>query len=256
MITWLADVARSAGLEVREVDGWRTRGVKLRNGQLASIDPRIIVDHHTASRQGSNAPSLRICTYGRVDLAGPLCNLLIGRDGTVWVIAAGQTNNAGRISVPQFGAFHNAHTIGVEIENDGIGEPWTDHLCDVAARLDAAICAHLGWTAERCIAHKEAAIPRGRKTDPSWGQNQHRARVAEILEPEGDEMPLAKYMQLALAIGRLEQVCLKHREHQLSTAERRGFETDITARIAEGRSIDELIDWWDAALYTEGLRSA
>lgn len=33
MLTWLADVARSAGLEVREVSGWRTRGVKLRNRQ-------------------------------------------------------------------------------------------------------------------------------------------------------------------------------------------------------------------------------
>ena len=251
-LTWLADVARTAGLDVREVDGWRTRGVKLRNGQLAKIDPRIVVDHHTASRQGSPNPSLRICTYGRSDLAGPLCNILIGRDSTVWIIAAGQTNNAGRISVPQFNAFHNAHTIGVEIENDGIGEPWTDQLCDTSARLDAAICAHLGWTAERCIAHKEAAIPRGRKTDPSWDQNEHRARVAKILTDTGDEMALAKYMTKGLAMQRLEQVCRKHRDADMSIDDRRWLEADTDARIAKGEPIAPLIDWWDAALYAEG----
>ena len=79
--------------------------------------------------------------------------------------------------------------------------------------------------------------------------------TTEIIEQstgDDDEMALAKFMTQSLAMARLQQVCLKHRDDEMTITDRRWLESDVSARIADGRSIDELIDWWDAALYTEG----
>ena len=201
-LLWLPGVLRAAGLTVVEVPGWQTRGAD-------GIAPRVVLDHHTASsRKGGNAPSLNVIVNGRPDLPGPLSNVLIGRDGTCYVTAAGVSNNAGRGGSPMHGAVHNRHTIGVEIENDGIGEPWTDRLLDVCRRHDAAICRHLGWTADRCVAHREWATPKGRKVDPSWDQNAHRAAVARLLAPtpppseEDDDPMLDRLIKAYLDAGR------------------------------------------------------
>ncbi|MEO5837776.1 MAG: peptidoglycan-binding protein, partial [Acidimicrobiales bacterium] len=86
--TAIAQRLRNAGLKVVEVDGWLTR-------VSDSFDARGLVDHHTAGGRTGNAPSLNICINGRSDLPGPLCNVLIGRDGTCYVIAAGRANHAG-----------------------------------------------------------------------------------------------------------------------------------------------------------------
>jgi hypothetical protein len=37
----------------------------------------------------SDAPTLNLCTNGRSDLPGPLCQIVFGRTGIVYVIAAG-----------------------------------------------------------------------------------------------------------------------------------------------------------------------
>ena len=177
-LLWLEDVLKAAGLNVKTQDGWRQRGSD-------SLDPRIIVDHHTASAQTGPNPSLGIVTNGRGEpnpVPGPLCNLLTGRDGTVWVIASGVSNNAGVGKWPPYDASHNRHTIGHEVEHAGTSaEPVRPEMLDVIARVDAAICKHLGWTADRCIAHKEWAPKR--KVDPYWSQDAHRALVAALLKP-------------------------------------------------------------------------
>ena len=86
--TGIADRLRAKGLNVVEVNGWRTRGAE-------GFNPRGSVDHHTAGPRKGNAPSLGVCINGRADLPGPLCNVLVGRDGTCYVVAAGRANHAG-----------------------------------------------------------------------------------------------------------------------------------------------------------------
>ena len=81
MLTDLADACRKSGLKVIEANGWRTRG----HGQMAAV--RTIVCHHTAGPSTGNMPSLNTIINGRPGLEGPLSQLGLARDGTVYVIA-------------------------------------------------------------------------------------------------------------------------------------------------------------------------
>lgn len=175
-LLWLADALSDAGLNVQPQPGWEKRGKSRR------YNPRVIVDHHTAGPVRGSAPSLGVCITGRPGVPGPLCNILTGRDGEVYVIASGRSNNAGRGGAPQWGATHNRHTIGHEVEHAGnlALEPLNGKQLEVIATVDAMICAHLQWGAGRCVAHREWAP--GRKIDPIWSQSAHRARVAQIVE--------------------------------------------------------------------------
>ena len=168
-LAWLADVARAAGLKVEEVPGWQTRG----HGDMAEPLWGVIC-HHTAGGKAGNMPSLETVTEGRPELAGPLCNYALGRDGTVYTVAAGCAWHAGQ------GAYHgmtagNSHWIGIEAENSGYIDPdsplydlpWPQVQIDAYARLCAAILDHLHLGPDRCIAHHEWAPKR--KTDPSFG---------------------------------------------------------------------------------------
>lgn len=160
-VTWMAAAFRKNDLRVRAVQGWKTRSAG------GSFSPRGVVFHHTASNEHSGpVPSLAICTNGRSDIPGPLCNVLIGRDGTVHLIAAGQANHAGLggpfRNIPRDSA--NAFMIGVEVENSGVGEKWSPELlrtCDVVfATLLLGLRRRSGWL----IGHKEWAPTR--KIDP------------------------------------------------------------------------------------------
>ena len=85
-LAWMKDALRKSGLKVKAVEGWASRG------RPFSFSPRAVVFHHTASNRGSGtAPSLGVCVKGRADLPGPLCHLMIGRDGTVFLVAAGES---------------------------------------------------------------------------------------------------------------------------------------------------------------------
>jgi hypothetical protein len=147
----IADRLRAAGLPVLEVDGWQQRSA-------GSFDPRGSVDHHTAGPAAGNAPSLEVCIYGRSDLPGPLCNVLIGRDNTCFVIAAGRANHAG--SGGWRGLSGNSSVYGIERENVGTqAEPWRPDQNDAAARAHAAliagragadmVCRHAEWAPDR-----------------------------------------------------------------------------------------------------------
>lgn len=136
-LTNLADVARTSGLRVVEVPGWQSRGYAAQS----LIEPRGVLWHHTATRGGGNMPTLNVITSGRATLAGPLAQLGLGRDGTVYVIAAGLCNHAGRgqiADIPQ--DIGNSYLIGVEMEAAGL-EPfdWTQAQFDAAPRLGAAL---------------------------------------------------------------------------------------------------------------------
>ena len=151
----IADRLRAAGLNVVEVAGWQTRGSD-------SFNPRGSVDHHTAGPRNGNAPSLNICVNGRTGLPGPLCNVLVGRDNTCYVVAAGKANHAGLGGWR--GLVGNSSVFGVERENVGTGaEPWRPDQTETAAKVHAALISVHGANSELVCEHKEWA-PR-RKID-------------------------------------------------------------------------------------------
>lgn len=153
--TGIADRLRKWGLKVVEVNGWQTRGSD-------AFTPRGSVDHHTAGPRSGNAPSLNVCINGRTGLPGPLCNVLIGRDNTCYVIAAGRANHAG--TGGWGGLTGNSSVFGIERENVGDGsEPWTLEQYDVAAKAHAALISAHGGRYDLVCEHKEWA-PR-RKID-------------------------------------------------------------------------------------------
>jgi len=179
---WLADVARASGLTVQEVPGWQTRG----HGDMKT--PVGIVCHHTADGLTGNFPSLKTVTRGRPDLSGPLCNYGLGRDGTVFTVAAGCSWHAGAGSWKGI-RDGNHKFIGIEAENSGYtkgprAEAWTYKQLDAYALLCAAILTHIGQPAANCIGHKEWA-PR-RKVDPTFDMNLFRKEVATYMgRPKG-----------------------------------------------------------------------
>lgn len=181
---WLPHVLRDAGLVVHEVDGWTNRG-------SSTFDPRWQVFHHTASHAGANAPSLGICTNGRPDLAGPLCNVLVARNGDCYVVASGRANHAGIGRYPD-GTTGNHLSIGWECENNGTGEPWPDAQLVAIAAGQAAVANQLARPASSVIYHRTFAA--GRKIDPAGpGIPQNvtdwQARVAAVMQGDQD-MPL------------------------------------------------------------------
>lgn len=178
MATFLADVLRAAGLNVVEHSGWETRG----RGPMLSING--IIAHHTAgppAPKGGPTPSLNLVLNGRPDLAGPLSQLYLARDGTFHVLAAGRCNHAG---LGHWRAISgNSTSLGIEAENAGDGhDPWPAVQMDAYARGVAAILKHLGLTADDCCGHKEFATPKGRKVDPSFDMVAFRAIVRQYLD--------------------------------------------------------------------------
>ena len=172
MLTWLGDVLRKAGLPVREVPGWQTRG----HGAMSSVLG--VLAHHTAGPQTGNFPSERVVVLGRPGLEGPLANLGLARDGTWVVVAAGQAWHAGSGSISWCPANQgNSHLIGVEAESCGIRDDWTDAQRGSYPRGVAALLSHLNLPASRAIGHKEWAPTR--KIDPAfWDMSVFRADVA------------------------------------------------------------------------------
>lgn len=182
-LSWLPTVLRSACLTVKEVDGWATRG----HGDMSEV--RGVLLHHTAGPLAGDAPSLPVIIKGRPDLAGPLSQLFLSRSGVWHVVAAGKAWHAGA------GAWKgitegNAHFVGVEAENTGLpNDPWPLIQTDSYARGVAAILAHIGAREDMAAGHKEYALPKGRKSDPSFDMNAFRARVRGFLPPSGGAGP-------------------------------------------------------------------
>lgn len=171
-LTWLADVLRSSGLIVLEHAGWQARG----RGEMGRV--RGVICHHTAGPvAATGTPSLDLIINGRPDLAGPLSQLYLARGGMWHVIAAGRCNHAGR------GFWHgvkdgNSEMIGIEAENAGTSaDPWPAQQIDSYARGVAAILIEIGADSTMCAGHKEYALPRGRKIDPSFDMISFRERV-------------------------------------------------------------------------------
>lgn len=161
--TWLAAVLRAEGIDPVEFDGWRERG----HGDFKDI--RGVMVHHT----GSDRASAASIAGGRPDLAGPLSQLHIARDGTVTVVAAGVAWHAGIGMYPWVPAnMGNWHLIGIECANTGTSPTaphrrnWPDAQYFALVRCCAAINRRLHQTSARTIGHKEYAGRAQGKWDP------------------------------------------------------------------------------------------
>ena len=183
-LLWLADVARTVGLRVVEVDGWQTRGA----ATMTAL-PAVVVGHHTATRAAAmgDLPTLPILRDGRPDLPGPLCQYGLGRVGTVYVVAAGKANHAGRGEWR--GVTVSTNTIGIEAEHPGDSTPWPDVQLDAYDRLVAAVLQHTGRDYRWFCGHREWALPAGRKPDPTGiDLDGMRRRVHLLMTSEEDPL--------------------------------------------------------------------
>lgn len=193
----MASVLRGAGLTVVETPGWANRGYAGQDLQ----DIRGVVWHHTAtgSARSNNldGPTVNLCINGRSDLPGPLCQIVLGRFGTVFLIAAGVGNHAGvgiAEGIPRDAGNH--YMIGIEMESSGVAPwDWTADQLRVAPHLGAALeRAYLLHRPEHLrlqIAHYEYSTEG--KIDPAgWpgGMDGLRASINKLLgSPVGIAAP-------------------------------------------------------------------
>ena len=162
---WLPEALRPAVSNLVEYPGWRQRG----HGDFKDI--RGVMVHHTGG-----PASARSIADGRPDLAGPLSQLHIARDGTVTIIAAGVAWHAGSGSYPWLPTnMGNWHLIGIECEwpyRGGIGErnaheePWRREQILAIRNTCAALLQWLRFGTDRLIGHKDYAGRAQGKWDP------------------------------------------------------------------------------------------
>lgn len=167
---------KRAGLKVRKIQGWERRG------RPHTYTPKATMFHHTASNRNSgNAPCLGLVVRGTSAVPGPLCNLLVGRDGTIFLVAAGYSNSAG-LGGPLRGVPKNSgnrYTVAFEAENDGRGEPWPREQLQALDEAFAVTLKFLRRRARRHMGHKEYT---SRKIDPAGiDMKRDRRRVARLL---------------------------------------------------------------------------
>ena len=190
----LANVLRGYGLTVVETPGWATRGYAGQDLQAV----RGVLWHHTATGRSaferSEAPTLNLCINGRSDLPGPLCQIVFGRNGTVFLTAAGVSNHAGRGIAPNIPEnMGNHYLIGIEMESSGVAPfDWTDDQKRVAPYLGAALelgyLMHLPPELRLQIGHKEYSYdgkidPAGWPGDMNGLRDQINQKIAEIQAP-------------------------------------------------------------------------
>lgn len=189
-LLWLAEDCRAAGLTVRELPGWQSRGA-----EFPAI-PNTVLAHHTATPKAAKGdlPTQKILIEGRKGdkpLPGPLCQVALGRNGTVYIVASGKANQAGKGAWQ--GVARSDQAIGIEAEHDGVSE-WPARQYEAYVQLVAVLLRGLGQNSERCCGHKEWALPKGRKTDPNFDMAAFRSRVHAVMLPhapttkEWDEM--------------------------------------------------------------------
>jgi hypothetical protein len=174
-LTWLRQVLLDAGLRVAEQPGWIDRG----HGDIGPI--KGVICHHTAGPATGNMPSLGVVTNGRPDLSGPLAQICLGRDGTFYIVAAGKCYHAGAGSWRGI-TTGNTNFIGIEAENTGLAsDPWPHAQMVAYQHGVAAILRYAGADVGMCCGHKEYALPKGRKDDPSFDMDQFRTDVAKVM---------------------------------------------------------------------------
>lgn len=169
-------ILRNAGLTVVEVDGWQTRG---RPASVGGFNPKGVLCHHTATGpKTSNAAVVNLLVKGRSDLPGPLAQFGLARNGTVYIIASGRANHAGKAkasgNMPSGDG--NELYVGIEAFNNGTGEPWSALQMSAYATLAAVLSKEITHnTAQSVRGHKETSVTG--KIDPTFAMGPFRKTV-------------------------------------------------------------------------------
>lgn len=177
MLTQLADVLRDAGLSVKEVPGWQSRG------KPWASNPDGFIAHHTGGGDNVSA-AVALVRDGRANppLAGPLSQFVLPPDGTWHIIAAGRSNHAGP-GRWQGITSGNSEMFGCEAMNRGDGKDvWEPQQMHSYAAGAAALAKHFGFPALNVCGHKEWALPKGRKIDPTFDMPTFRELVADLMD--------------------------------------------------------------------------
>lgn len=181
----LADAARSSGLEVIEVDGWRTRSAAPHGGRYGG--PGLdylggILVHHTATPETYHPerdyPTYAVILRGNGSTPGPLSQLGLCRCGRhVYVFAAGICWHAG--AVRDYATQGNRVALGIEAEHSGLAKdmPWPAARYAGYVALVAALAAWYDVPTSRVRGHKEASTTG--KIDPLFHMGTFRAHVDE-----------------------------------------------------------------------------
>jgi hypothetical protein len=168
--------------------------------------------HHTASTTSPQNDANYIC-YNASD--APLSNLLLTREGAVWVCAGGATNTNGKGgpftvskgTVPLDSM--NTYAVSIEAANNGVGEPWPQVQIDAYFKLSLMltqrlglrpddICGHVHWAPGRKIDPATAAAvqgswrPRSINSSGSWNLDDMRSecrRRAGVTPPDPGPLP-------------------------------------------------------------------
>jgi hypothetical protein len=99
------------------------------------------------------------CTFTHQD--APLCNLYLGRNGNIYVCAAGATNTNGKGDCPHISPDSmNSSAIGIEAGNNGVGETWPTIQQDAYLALCWFLCAEYGIAVDHVHGHQEWAPDR------------------------------------------------------------------------------------------------
>lgn len=177
--TWLADDLRKAGVKVVEVSGWKTRGSE-------TFNPVGVTWHATAgSRKSTAEGEVRVILNGSNTAPPPIAQIMLDRDGTAYICAAGRCNhNKVGWAGPNKG-LGNTSLFGIEMANANDGEPWPEVQLAAARKITAAIFKRLGTDPRKRLAgHYEHQPYKGRpagetstKSDP-YGVSMTAARAA------------------------------------------------------------------------------
>lgn len=216
----MADVLTDAGVPVTVLavqQGWERRA---RSSGGFPAPPLGLWWHHTVSST-SPANDLQWMIVGCPD--APVGNLLLGRDGVAYPIAAGASNCAGKGGPYTFSRgpvpADQGNTRGwqVEIANNGVGEQYPTRQIDAMFRVSNALNARAGnlptdvithqvWAPTRKIDPATAAAvlggwrPRSINSSGSWSlpdiAAECLARASSTPPPTGDDMTPEQAQQL------------------------------------------------------------
>lgn len=190
-LLWLPEVLRAAGLTVREVDGWRTRG----SDHWGPI--RGIICHATAgSRTSTDAGEISVLVNGSATAPGPIAQLYLSRSGTWYVVASGLCYHSLWGWAGPNKDNSNSTLLGIEAQHDNRDEPWAQAQYQSYVTGTAALVRKLGIPVARVAGHKEHQPwppPAGQtstKSDPTFDMTVFRARVSAALTTKEADMPL------------------------------------------------------------------
>ena len=170
-----ADIASDAGLVVKVTNtnsGWERRA---RSSGGFPAPPLGCVWHHAAS---STSTSDEACVNYQVrgNPDNPVGNGTLGRNGDFWPIAGGASNCAGKSERDiKFSrgtcpiSQGNVYLANWEVNNNGVGEPWSTKLIDAYFALSNAVNAYLGNQPTDIISHAlgDGTGYTNRKIDPA-----------------------------------------------------------------------------------------